>query len=229
MERQAISAVLLDAFGTLVALRPPGPRLRAHLAESAGVEVSHEDAAAAFAAEIDYYRDHHLEGVDGPSLDDLRDRCAGVITKRLGLGDERHAAVREAMLAALRFDAYPETTPALRQLRERGLRLVVVSNWDFTLPEVLRESGLIDLVDGVVSSASVGAGKPDPEPFSAALELARVAPAHALHVGDSLEHDIRGARAAGVHAVLLDREGGEAAAAAGVPGIRSLAELPALI
>lgn len=230
MHGQAISAVLLDAFGTLVELEPPGPHLRAGLERLAGVQVSDEEAAAAFEAEIAYYREHHLEGHDGPSLEDLRDRCAKVLAEELGLTRAADfEAVRAAMLGALRFNAYPDAAPALTTIRRNGVRVVAVSNWDCSLPEVLGRAGLSSLLDGVVSSAEVGAEKPDPEPFSAALECARAAPAQALHVGDSLEQDVRGARAAGVHGVLLDRSGGAGAKAAGVPGITSLEELPALV
>ena len=76
-------AVLLDALGTLVELQPPAPRLRALLAE-AGFEVSEEQAAAGFGAEIGYYLQHHLEGGDRERLDLLRDRCAEAL--RAGLG-----------------------------------------------------------------------------------------------------------------------------------------------
>ncbi len=227
--RQAISGVLLDAFGTLVRLEPPGPHLRAELKRLAGIDVTEDAAAAAFRAEIAYYLDHHLEGCDEGSLSELRDRCAAVITESLGLEGVDRGAVREAMLGAIRFSAHHDAAPALRELRTRGLRVVVVSNWDYSLPEVLREAGLLPLVDGVVASAVVGTDKPDPEPFSAGLELARSAPARALHIGDSLEQDVLGARAAGIHAVLLERGGGSRGAAAGVPSIRSLEELSSVI
>ncbi len=102
----------------------------------------------------------------------------------------------------------------------------MVSNWDCSLPEWLGPPGLLELVDGVVSSAEVGAAKPDPAPFARGLELAGVAPEDALHVGDSLENDVAGARAAGVRAVLVDRAG---AAPPGVEAVRSLAEVPSLL
>ncbi len=68
------SAVLLDALGTLVELSAPAPRLR-RLLEREGFAVDDARAAAGFRAEIAYYLDHHLEGRDAGSLDDLRDRC----------------------------------------------------------------------------------------------------------------------------------------------------------
>jgi HAD superfamily hydrolase (TIGR01509 family) len=81
-------------------------------------------------------------------------------------------------------------------------------------------------VDGVVSSAEVGAAKPDPAPFARGLELAGARAEEALHVGDSLENDVAGARAAGVRAVLLDRAG---AAPPGVETVRSLREVASLV
>lgn len=222
----AVRAVLLDALGTLVELRPPAPRLRELLAEE-GFEVSAEQARAGFAAEIGYYLAHHLEGRDPASLDELRDRCAVVLQEGLGLPELDHATARRALLASLSFEPYPDVVPTLRALRERGLRLVVASNWDSSLPDFLGPVGLLELVDGVVTSAVAGAAKPDPAVFVAALAAAGVEPDAALHVGDSLENDVEGARAAGLRALLVARD--HAPAPAGVETIRSLAELPALL
>ena len=107
-----------------------------------------------------------------------------------------------------------------------GCRLVVVSNWDCSLPDWLAPTGVLDLLDGVVSSAEVGAAKPDPAPFRRGLELAGVDAAAALHVGDSAVNDVEGARAAGVRAVLLARDGRPPA---GVESVASLAEVASLL
>jgi putative hydrolase of the HAD superfamily len=85
---------------------------------------------------------------------------------------------------------------------------------------------LAELVDGVVSSATVGAAKPAPVLFEAALAAAGCSAADALHVGDSLSKDVEGASQAGIAAVLLDRNAERPQAPA---RIESLAELPALI
>jgi putative hydrolase of the HAD superfamily len=201
-------------------MEPPAPRLAAALG------VGLEEAEGAFRAEIDYYVEHHVEGRDEESLSALRDRCAAAIRESLGIGDLDLARVRAAMLDSIRFSAYPDAAPALRELRARGVRLVVASNWDCSLGEVLERAGLASLVDGVVSSAMVGAAKPEPALFEAALELAGCPAEQALHVGDSLSKDIAGAAAAGIAAVLLDRDGAEPNAPR---RIESLAELPGLI
>ncbi len=219
-------AVLLDAFGTLLELEPPAPRLRAGLREHAGVEVSLAEAERALRAEIAFYRVHHDEGRDAASLRELRERCTRVLREALPepMRVAPLAPLTAALLGALRFRAFPEVPGALRALRAGGLRLVVLSNWDVSLPDALAQAGLAELVDGAVSSAQVGAAKPAPAIFARALALAGVSATEALHVGDSLPLDVEGARAAGVAAVLVVR--GEGSPPPGVRVVRSLDELP---
>jgi putative hydrolase of the HAD superfamily len=189
--------VLLDALGTLVALEPPW----IHLAAELGVEPD-ERLVRAVRAEIRYYRDHSHEGRDAPSLADLRRRCAAILSSELG----REVPVG-TMMAAIRFRAYDDAAPALGELRAEGLRLVCVSNWDVSLPDVLARCGLGGLLDLVVTSAAVGARKPDPRIFEVALERAGCRAQEAIHVGDTPDEDLAGARAAGIRALLIDREG----------------------
>jgi putative hydrolase of the HAD superfamily len=191
-------AVLLDALGTMVELEPPWIRL----ADELGAEPD-ERLIRAVRAEMTYYAAHAHEGSDAEALADLRRRCAALLSNELG----REVSV-ELMMASIRFAAYPDAAPALAALRRRGLRLICVSNWDFTLPEVLERCGLADALDGVVTSAGSGARKPDKAIFAAALELAGCPAAEALHVGDTPGEDIDGARAAGIRSLLIDRDGG---------------------
>jgi putative hydrolase of the HAD superfamily len=190
-------AVFLDALGTLVELEPPWKSLR----DRVPADLSDERLEGALRAEMAYYRDHAQEGRDEASLADLRERCAAIVSEKLGV----EIAVEE-LVDAIRFDAYPDTIPALEELRDRGQRLIAVSNWDCSLPTVLERCGLGELLDGAVSSAVAGARKPDPAIFEPALELAGCGPDEALHVGDTPE-DIEGARAAGIRALLIDRAG----------------------
>lgn len=191
-------AVFLDVLGTLVELEPPWislrPRVPAH--------ISDERLEAALRAEMAYYRDHAHEGRDDASLADLRERCAAVVSEQLGV-----EVTAEELVDAIRFEAYPDAAPALRELRYSGEKLVAVSNWDCSLPAVLERCGLDGLLDGAVSSAVAGARKPDPAIFQQALELAGCGPEEALHVGDTAEEDVEGARAAGIRSLLIDRDG----------------------
>jgi putative hydrolase of the HAD superfamily len=101
--------------------------------------------------------------------------------------------------------------------------LVVVSNWDVSLHDVLQRLRLAPLLDGVVSSAEAGARKPSPEIFERALALVGVSAEQAIHVGDSPDEDLAGARAAGIEPVLIARDGGPRPP--GVRVIESLVEL----
>lgn len=222
-------AVLLDALGTLLELEDPGPPLAAELARL-GAPVSVEEARAAVLAEMTYYRAHHDEGSDAERLAALRRRCAEVLGDALPpdaapLGVPRLAG---ALLGALRFRPYGEVPGALRALRAAGLGLVVLSNWDVSLHDQLAATGLAPLLDGAVSSAEAGVGKPHPGSYRRALDVAGVEPAAAVMVGDSPDTDVAGALALGMPAVLLDRRGG-ALAPAGAHRVASLAEVPALV
>jgi putative hydrolase of the HAD superfamily len=225
----SIDAVLLDALGTLLELEDPGPPLAAEL-ERRGAPVTVSEARAAVLGEMTYYKAHHDEASDTARLTDLRRRCAEVL--RDGLPPAAAAlgidALTDALLGALRFRPYPEVPGTLAALRERGLKLVVVSNWDISLHEQLRATGLADLVDGAVSSAEVGAGKPHPGIYTRALELAGAAPGEALMVGDSPDTDVAGALALGMTAVLVDRWGG-GTAPKGAHVVGALNELVAFI
>jgi len=140
-----------------------------------------------------------------------------------GLSEE---AATGALLAAIEWRAYAEVPPVLAGLRARGIRLAVVSNWDATLPEVLGALGLLPLFELVLASAPEGRSKPDPELFRRALARVGVESHEAIHVGDSEEHDVLGARAAGIEPVLLRRHGPTRRASMfGVRTISTLREL----
>ena len=130
------------------------------------------------------------------------------------------------MLAALSFQPYPEVPDTLRALHERGNPLIAVSNWDCSLCRWLEDAGLLDLLDGVVSSGASGVAKPDPAIFLRALWYAGAEPGDVLHVGDSLDKDVAGARAAHIRPVLLCRDGEPPE---GVETIATLAGLPSLL
>jgi len=224
-------------MGTLIGFEPPAPYLQAQL-RARGHEVSLQRAERAMRDEIAYYRAHLDDGRDAETLLDLRLRCADA----MALDGIPRETVLDALLASLHFFAYDDSAPALLALRQAGFRLVVVSNWDFSLHERLAETGLTPLLDGAISSAEAGAAKPDRRIFERALELAGTR--DGWHVGDTPEADVEGARATGLRPVLIARDGGDArltarvaesprltaqTSRAGVPLIGSLEELIPLV
>ena len=160
----ARKALLLDALGTLVRLEPPALPLREALRERFGVEVSEAQAAHAIAQEIGFYRQHLDLGSDEPGLATLRARCAEVLRAALPPSPKLESLetleLQAALLSALRFSPFEDVVPALSELRRRGASLVVVSNWDISLHDVLGRLRLAPLLDGILTSAEVGARKP---------------------------------------------------------------------
>jgi putative hydrolase of the HAD superfamily len=222
-------AVLFDALGTLVRLEPPWTLLRSHLGSRHRIEVSEEEAREAMVAEMSYYLEHHVEGRDRESLAELRARCASILADHLPAARRlSREALIELLLDSLRFVPYPDTTLALAQLRLLGLRAAVVSNWDCSLGRLLGELGLGGMFEAVVTSAEVGARKPAPEIFTAALARLGCAPERAIVVGDSLDTDVAGGRAAGIRSVFLDRRA-SGPEIIGVERIFTLDNLPELL
>lgn len=122
------------------------------------------------------------------------------------------------------WTVFGDAVPALRRAREVGLLVGVLTNGEESHQQLkLRMLALEPEVDVLVSSSTLSAGKPDPRAFLEACARVGAEPGATLMVGNSLDHDVTGARAAGLRAVLLDRA--DAHADTGVPRVRSLAEL----
>jgi len=144
---------------------------------------------------------------------------------------EQRSAVVEHLLPR------PDVHETLRELRARGLYLAVVSNADDDyLHPVLARNGLDVLVDDWTSSEEAGSCKPDPEIYEYSLRKARRTPAETLFVGDSLQHDVAGAAAAGMRTVLIGEPGAIAPLSAGFDHeieptfeVRALAEIVGIV
>jgi putative hydrolase of the HAD superfamily len=101
---------------------------------------------------------------------------------------------------------YPEVPYVLSTLKARGHAVGIISNISCMLPAYLEQLGISGHLDFAIASASFGASKPHPSIFEEALRLAMVPAEKAMHVGDSYEADIVGARAVGITPVLIDRD-----------------------
>ncbi len=118
------------------------------------------------------------------------------------------------------FELYEDALPVLEELAGHGLRLALVSNTSRDLDAFIRHFG-ID-VDAWISSGRHGKVKPSPSIFRAALELLDLEAAEAAMIGDSVLDDVEGARALGMQAFLLDREGRYPDRADTLPDLRAL-------
>ena len=93
----------------------------------------------------------------------------------------------------------------LRKLKQSGVTLGVVSNWDSRLHTILKSTGLADYFDFILASAEVGSAKPDKKIFIEAIRRSEVNSQEICHIGDDFRADIQGAHSVGIEAILIDR------------------------
>jgi putative hydrolase of the HAD superfamily len=101
----------------------------------------------------------------------------------------------------------PEVAGTIRALKERGVRVGIISNWDSRLRALLAALGLSGEFERIIVSCEVGAEKPSRAIFAEAVEAMGTRPDEAFHVGDDLVSDYEGARSAGLESALLVRRG----------------------
>lgn len=117
-----------------------------------------------------------------------------------------HAVALWEILGPSSLRLYADVEPALSQLKSAGYRIVVTSNWQCGLGGFCHALGLGHLVEDVIVSAEVGCEKPDRRIFDEACRRVGVEPGEIVHVGDTVVADYEGARDAGFHAVVIDRQ-----------------------
>lgn len=134
-----------------------------------------------------------------------------------------------SLFAANAATLYEDTVPTLQHLRDTGLKLAIVSNWDTPLDPLTERLGIAHYFDIIVAShdARVRSAKPDSRIFNYTLAAIGVSAEDAVHVGDTYEADIVGARNVGIRPILIDRDGTQGGR--WDETIQSLSELPELL
>lgn len=206
--------ISFDCANTLLKVQWDPSRIATHSLAEAGYEVDSDQAYSLYARllrsgwadfrEINLKRDLQL-------CDDWWDQLGRSWVEQLGLPPE---AAEEAGAIAWKhiysqeedsFQIYPDVHPTLAALRDRGHRLIVLSNWDASLHRFLEVWGLTPYFEHVIASLEEGVEKPDALLFQIAAERCGVACEEMLHVGDDLVDDLQGARGAGLTGLHLDR------------------------
>lgn len=103
------------------------------------------------------------------------------------------------------FRLYDDVIPCLDELQALGIKVAVVSNWDYSLHRVLKMFDVHHRFEAVLASLEEGVEKPDPKLFHICLDQLGIKPEDAVHVGDNPIDDGDGAIAAGIRAILIDR------------------------
>jgi len=203
-------AIFFDAGGTLFRPFPSVGHYYSKVAGKHGCEVTAEEVEAAFRrvwSEHDGIGDLRSQSDEKIEKEFWRKIVAAVFKDFKGIKafgpffDELHDLFAEPRVWKL----YPEVEGVLRSLQEQKFILGMVSNWDSRLLKLCSGLGIDQYFDFKVISAVFGAAKPNPKIFEEALKKSNVPAAEVVHVGDSLEDDVRGAHRAGIKALWLDR------------------------
>ena len=230
-----LRAVTLDAGGTLIEVAEPVGATYARVAGRHGIPLDARELERRFREAFAAASPLAFPGVPPTQLAAAEQGWWEAVVRR-AFGASAHHPAFSACFAELyghyaRKDAwhvFPDVAATLRTLRTRRLRLAVLSNFDRRLVTLLADLGLAPLIDHVVLSTAAGAAKPDVAAFRTALAILHTSAEETLHVGDSIAEDVEGARAAGFHAVLLDRSGLGESVPPHVATIVGLTQLPTL-
>ncbi|WP_287129666.1 HAD-IA family hydrolase, partial [Candidatus Cyanaurora vandensis] len=198
-----IKAVFLDAAGTLIGVKGSVGEIYRQVAQDWGVDLDAAVLQQQFRQACQAVPPVDFSRGDWEAAE--RQWWYGVVWQTVG-GEQfpdfagYFAVLYDRFAQGEAWEPYPEVVAVLTVLQARGLPLVVVSNFDQRLIQVLRELGLSSYFQAVVYSSLVGHAKPDPAIFTYALARVQLRPAQVLHVGDSRRADLLGAQQAGLRA-----------------------------
>ena len=196
-------AVLFDAAETLFTTRGTVGEIYGSVAQQYGSKVPAESIQTAFAKQF--------RGAGPLSVQDQKRWWKDVVYRvfsEVGMVDNFDRffdQVYDKFRDSQGWVLFPDTLETLRELKESGLQLGVISNFDSRIYSVMRSLGILDFFDSITLSSETGYCKPDREIFDAAVRALGVPAAETLLVGDSLHDDVEAGLRAGLHAVLIDR------------------------
>jgi putative hydrolase of the HAD superfamily len=211
--------VLFDAAETLFTTRGSVGEIYASVARQYGSKASPEAIQAAFS--------RHFRGSGPVSVEDQKAWWKDVVYRvfsdvgMLENFDEFFDRVYATFRDSQGWILFPETLDVLKELKSRGLKLGVISNFDDRVYSVLTSLGIRTFFDTVTISSETGFSKPEPEIFEAAIRALGIPASEIVLVGDSLRDDVEPARRAGLTALHIDRSGRR--------GISSLHEVFAIL
>ena len=207
-------AVFFDWFYTLARFEPPRHQLYSQALREFGIEISPEKAMRGILTADQYFFEENAKSpVAKRSPEEQAEvyihypnailaEAGANVTKELSLGIMKR--VRE-QFEGVAFALFDDVLPTLKTLKQRNLTLGLLTNLDSDMVSICRKLGLEPYLDFVVTSKEVGADKPKPPIFLAALDKAGVSASEAVHVGDQYKLDVIGARGVGINPILIDR------------------------
>jgi putative hydrolase of the HAD superfamily len=208
-----VKGVFFDAGDTLFEVKGGVGRVYAEVAGRFGVSVESAQIQRRFLSAWKGMPPLVFPGVSGGGLLSLEKGWWRTIVEKVFEGvtipdfDRFFDAVYAVFEGEEAWELFPETKEVLEDLKAAGYRLGVISNFDSRIFSICDRLQIRAYFDDIVISTHAGAAKPSPRIFQSALRRLSLVPSEALYVGDSPVHDDAGARAVGMHSVLIDRKG----------------------
>ena len=230
-----IKAVFFDMYGTVAGFEPSRYAVQSEACSGFGITLTPEGIVKGYAAADAYMSQESavrpLRLRDPGERDRFFAEYERLVLRGNGVEVSQARALevwRRVREVPYRLAPFDDVIPVLKELRARGITVGLVTNMDRKGDDIADGLGLKDHLDLTVTSLEVGASKPDPAIFRAALDRAGAEPHESIHVGDQPSSDVEGALSAGIGPVLLDRDGIHRGYTV-CPRIDTLAELPAVV
>jgi putative hydrolase of the HAD superfamily len=189
-----IKAITFDVGGTLIEPWPSVGHVYAEVAEAHGHRFAPEDLNRHFRAAWKAKQNFRHSRTD----------WAALVQTTFGTvqSDKFFHELYDRFASAKVWRVFDDVRPTLLRLKAQGVKLGIISNWDERLRPLLDQLELTPFFDAIVISTEVGHCKPSPQIYREALRLLDLPAQHVLHVGDSSDEDVVGARQSGLKAVI---------------------------
>lgn len=209
-----IKAIFFDWFNTLARYEPPREELHSQALRKFGIEVSPEKILPGVLTADTYFFDENanspVEKRDRKERAEVYTRYQKIILSEAGVKADQKLLAKvmnkvEQLFKGITFTLFDDVLSTLETLKEQRFTLGLLTNLAQDMSPLCHKLGLESYLDFVVTSQQVGADKPEPPIFLAALDRAKVEASQAVHVGDQYKLDVVGARRVGINPILIDR------------------------
>ncbi len=213
-----IKAVFFDWFNTLAHYEPPREELQSQALQEFGIHVSPQKIMSGIlVADRDFFEENAVSPVRKRSPEEQAEiytRYQKTILTEAGVdvSSEPNMPAKimkrvQQLSRGMKFAVFDDVLSTLKTLKGQNYILGLLTNLDRDMEPICRELGLEPYINFAVTSGEVGADKPEPPIFLAALQRSGVKAAEAVHVGDQYKLDVIGARGVGITSILIDRYG----------------------
>jgi HAD superfamily hydrolase (TIGR01549 family) len=209
-----IKAVFFDWFNTLAHYHPPREELERQALHELDFTVSPQVVSQGlYLADKHFYEENARLPIRHRNPEDQLKIYSGfqvTILQEAGIPPQQDLVLKlmsrmRELNTTMKFILYDDVIPTFKAVTAKKLTVGLLTNLQREIDSMCLELGIASYIDFTVTSGEVGADKPQAPIFLKALELAKVKPQEAIHIGDQYNNDVKGARAVGIVPLLLDR------------------------